>query len=203
MNGAPPTRATAADTVDLYLRANGAEEMFMESATLVPGNRAARRKKATKKTSKRPRPAPAPPPALDRSPARLDAGRRALALCRTALGVLEAHGALTTDAFELHLATLARWVAGEDADAALDAAGIDLYHLREAFAPSKGMTDDVYLTAQCRSSLAWSLWSVSSYLRGRHDGQVVTRCRMMLAQMLARWDEEAEAAVMRAREAGR
>lgn len=197
MNGAPPTLASNGNLVDLYLRANGTDK-------IIPGRpgRPARRKKApAKKPAKMRRstakPAPLP---LPRSPVRLEQARRALSLCRCARRVLETHGELTTDLFDLYLAAMERWVRDEDTDESLDAAGRGLYQMREEFAPAKGMGDEEYLSAQCRNALVWALWGVSSYLRNRHDGQIVTRCRMMLAQTLARWDEDPFAARTRAHE---
>lgn len=160
------------------------------------------RKKPRKKPAKLALPPPPPPPALDRSDARLDTGRRAAALCRAAMASLETHGALTTDVFELHLAVMERWLAGTGSDAELHETGMALYVLREGFAPYKGMPDAEYLTAQCRVALVWALWLLSSYLRGRHEGLIVTRCRMTLAMVLARYEEAPDAAAARAREIG-
>jgi hypothetical protein len=136
-----------------------------------------------------------------RAPARLHVIASCIAMLAASLRAMERGGALTTDQYDLHLATMSRWVDGNETSGNLDAAGAWLYNNRNQWRCEPDETDEnIRFNTSCMNSIAWAMWSLSSFMRSRHNGDVLTRCRMTMAMVLARFGEDPRAAVARALE---
>lgn len=138
--------------------------------------------------------------AAARDPARLRVASACLSMLDGSLREMERGGALTADEYDLHLATMTRWVNGEGTSKSLDETGAWLYSNRNRWRCEPDEQDEgVRFNVACMSSIAWSMWSLSSFIRARHNGDVLTKCRMTLATVLARFGEDPHAAAGRAK----
>lgn len=172
--------------------------------------------RARKKGAKRPRPpvtaigddAPSatwvPLDRLDRSPKRLDVGRRCHAMLHTAVRALETGGALTTDVLDAGLVAIERWLDGQDDDATLHRCALEYSEFSGWFyTGTSDLPEDAALDTRCRAMVAEGIHRLFDYLRHRTEAAPVARCRMALAMVLARYDEMPDAAAARAREIDR